>query len=576
MRSIYCCSLAAALLAGFSASPAYGQEVQKQDVEKEADQIVERLAEGENDEAVVASRVLDAGRKRKESDPLLHEALLKRAYSRARGDKGKWPSPEVGIEAARVLIEGVSVDSRPEWQDNLLAALTKQWEVLKAKRDSVARRRTVSPADKLKKGQEVQGLDEHLTEKGTALLDEMLAIIDQWILEGRYGAAIKKCREAASLEKKGLETGRDKEIVRRRTLSTKMKQWKEKLDKNPDSTQARKDLIKGYVVYLDRPDEVVRLGLLVDSVKGDNEYGEYQNCVPLAVKERLDEPECLALGGQYYLWAKGVRVPTAKGGALDPEKGDPLEVFAKQSMLRRTVRYYQEYIKAQPEGPKRAGDWDVVYAHLKDANRQLAELQGPINLLALIDLAKHPNSKTWSRSGSEIVASKEAEEKAGAAGWLIVPVAVSTSYRLDCEFSMPHTYGHLHVYVPVDTCMCRLKMYATPGLGRFRDDGTQPLSEAGEVVGKKGLTGAGPHRLTVEVSDLGDNKWGIAVWLDDPNRKDPLMTWRGPASALIENSLWQQRAASGSFCLETGKGEGFSFQKLMLQMTSGEAVTLKD
>ena len=281
-------------------------------------------AAGTRDDAELGTQILDAARRAK-GLPELRALMCQKAYELAIRDEAGYAT---AIAAAKALAQLVP-DRAADCQEKLLKAYRLVFAKARAAKRLAA---------------------------GKQLAEQLLLVAD-------LKAKTAQWAEAESLYRQALGVATSLRLAVRPAILEKIRQaaaarqihlrktyLEGRLVKAPADLEARADLIRLYVIDMDRPDEAA--GLLTDGL--DEALRTY---VPLAAKPIEDVPPqaCLELAE----WYRGLSAKAAKAGRV--------------TALGRAKQYYERFLSAgQPKDVARV----KVQVELKDVTGELAKLVG--------------------------------------------------------------------------------------------------------------------------------------------------------------------------------------------------------
>jgi hypothetical protein len=318
------------------------------------DEIVDALKPSPLDYAIWAQGVLKAADDLADA-PATQQRIYEKAYELGLKRSTGYAT---SVQAARAALTGAG-DQKLAWQMKLLVALRLTWQ-------SAARNA---------KGQ-----------AGQAYIEHLLAVADEQAEADNTAEAVKLYTEASSRVRYCAPDRREevaaklRDATARHRVLLRAEQLKRQLAETPNDAGARENLVRLYVVDLDRPAEAATL-LTAD-------LGEaWRTYVPLAAKdvEQLDKQPCRELGDWYM--------------SVAPRPASP----GRRNTLARAVAYYQRFVDLETSSLQKM----VVKARLDAATKELEKLAGGsgTKLLYSQDFSKpesirdfeFPNDLMWKR-----------------------------------------------------------------------------------------------------------------------------------------------------------------------------------
>ena len=336
------------------------------------------------------------------------------------------------------------------------------------------------------------------------------------------------------------------QLTARRHLAKQITDLKARIKAHPEDNASRTQLVRLYLVDLDKPAEAVQF--LAEGV--DEQMRKY---VPAAAKALADVPAlaCLELGDWYLALA------------------DQAKSTAKGAMLTHAVAYYSRFLDIHPDEDASRTKASLALKNTEAALAKMemstsgkaGETKGWANVLNLVDLTKDcrgpsegtPGKWEWCPNGLHVVA--RASDK------IEMPIAPEGSYELRVRFTRNIAGGNVSFMLPVggssvafvvDSNACRFCMI---------DDKELRCSSvgAGEVNS--------PYLLDCNVAVRQDQAT-IDVKLDGK----PLANWQGQWARLCLNNYLRINPKA------LGVGGYFAqvtLHSVELRMTSGKATLLR-
>ncbi|HUU11550.1 MAG TPA: hypothetical protein VM431_13570, partial [Phycisphaerae bacterium] len=387
-------------------------------------------------------------------------------------------------------------------------------------------------------------------EAGESLIESLSALAEAELAAGEPGKAAATLRRGKAI---ALATGSDQrdaiaarliDLAHLVKVDRQVTNMKALLDRDPENTAAREELVRLYLVDLDNPAQAAKH---LEGTK-DASLAKY---VPAATRgvEAAPELACTELGD----WYRGL--------------GDAADDAAKPAMFARAQAYYERFLALhEAEDLKRTA---AVLA-LKRVEDALAKLPAPkaaptrwIDLLKLVDPAKDAVAGAWVRRGEGLAVSPAENCR------LMLPVAVAGSYELDVTFTRVGGKDSISAILPVGDAAVLLI------LGGWRNTVAGLAMIEGKNVDNNGaqvknctLENGRTYRLQAKVT-VRDREAEIVAVLDGR----PLLTWSGPWSGLSLSPTWRLpvRATPGLMANDVA----VVFRSARLRMVSGEAKWLR-
>ncbi|HUS93071.1 MAG TPA: hypothetical protein VM695_14525, partial [Phycisphaerae bacterium] len=380
---------------------------------------------------------------------------------------------------------------------------------------------------------------------GERFIDSLTGVADALAAGGKYADAISYLRQAVSVAA-GIRSARQTELqaeIERLTALDRVYRVAEgfeaRLRKDPGDAAARRRLIELYLIELDSPARAEKL-LTAESDEILRTY------VPLAVKPiaELQNVPCLELGNWYHTLSSSATTP-----------------IGKVAMLRRAQGYLEAYVQKAD-----AGDLAAVKVKLTldKIEKELEALSpepaaGPwVDVLKLVDPAKHGVSGRWARKGSTLGAKAEGEDR------FLVPAAPNGDYELKVQFARTEGDGAISLVLPVGDTSAALLLGYKAGQASGLSYVNGKACDENETRSAGTLSNRTSHTVTVKVTTQGTDA-RLRGTLD--GRK--LLDWKGPQSALQCPRSWALPVGT-ALGLGAEKDSVALFTSAQLRMFSGQ------
>ena len=393
-------------------------------------------------------------------------------------------------------------------------------------------------------------------EVGEEFIDACMALAELRAEAGKYADAVLMVRRALAIAteaKSYLKVEIQQELTRliaRERVERTIARAKARLQADGDDATARTALILACVVGLDDP-AAAATHLSVDVDETLRTY------IPLAAKPvaGLAEAVCVELAEWYRGHAAKETAP------------------AKTAMLQRARSYYVQYLDLHTGEDAARAKSQVV---LKVIDAELAKLTEDgsagrwVDLLKLVDPAKHRVQGRWSRQGGGIRIERTLALRIDPAARLMVPCVADGSYELQFTLARASGSGSTGVILPLGSTSVRLALGGwngnTSGLELL--DGKHPGEDNATRTNSIDLSDGRDVAVTVRVH-LGAKDVEIVVSTDGKER----IRWKGATSRLSSASRWKIPDAR-AFGL-TATDSTVDFRTMRLRIIAGQARPLK-
>lgn len=379
-----------------------------------------------------------------------------------------------------------------------------------------------------------------------AVAESWVMLVNEAIAQDQYGAAERFARRAVAFARQStdkiflaLVVEGNKKVEQAAAAYAEARVAREALERNSDDPE------KGRI-----------WGRFCCLVKNDWEQG-----LPFLAHAAQDELSSLA--------ARDLERPTTATDQLaladawwDAAEREP-QTLAKRMLHLRAVHWYNLVL---PKLTDLAKSRPRQRVDASDLTRSVIPLDEWVDVLGMVDPARHTAAGEWGRRGTEIGAVRRARF-----GRFLLPVAPEASYDLEVRFTIAEGGGaEVDVVLPVGDRACTLVLGGWSGQasGLHTIDNVQARDNA-TAVKPSGIVANNSYKLEVHVEVAGDDA-AVKVQL---NGRDYL-AWQGKRSSL---TVTRDFALARPGALGLGAYETMAvFHVARLRLRSGTARVLLD